>query len=74
MFYWDVAHRHLPGGTTPLVAIHPQSPSIMNRLITVLLCMLLASAYNFRSVAQLLSVKEQEEFVDSLKHELDFGP
>lgn len=48
---------------------------MIKSLIRILVCGMLILAFGFQEArAQLVPVKNQEEFVDSLKKELDYGP
>lgn len=46
----------------------------MRHLLTGIITILAAIAFPAGASAQIIAVDDQQEFVDSLKHELDFGP
>jgi outer membrane phospholipase A len=46
----------------------------MRHLLTGIIMILAAIAFPAGASAQIIAVDDQQEFVDSLKHELDFGP
>lgn len=46
----------------------------MRHLLTGIIIILVAFAFPSGATAQIIAVDDQQEFVDSLKHELDFGP